>query len=99
MPRVIGWVEPTVAGQKIFRVVNIQAPLLFKFTEERGVVTLHGQDAANQVVTKALGTAALKNVGKAEGQLVPLNRDGKIPLARLEQPDPVDPIDDPAYWE
>ena len=99
MPLVLGYVLPTVDGQKIFKVVNITGDLLLKFTEEQGVVRLHGQNTSDELVTKDFGTAALKNVGNGEGQLVVLNSEGKVPLAQLEQPDPVDPIEDPAYWE
>ena len=99
MPYVLGYVLPTIDGQKIFKVVNINGNMLFNFTEENGVVTLHGQNAGDELVSKAFGTAALKNVGTQTGQLVVLNDEGKLPLVRLEQPAPVDPIEDPAYWE
>ena len=78
----------SIAGQKVMDKEDVDGALLYTAAETEdvdgnatGVVRLAGVDADGNATTQDLGTAALKTVGNAAGQIPVVEAGGKLPEA------------------
>ena len=81
-------IKRSIAGQKVLDKEDVDGALLYTAAETEdvdgnatGVVRLAGIDADGNATTQDLGTAALKTVGNAAGQLPVVEAGGKLPAS------------------